>query len=258
MFETSMVQTQAKARRGRFGLLSVSIVAHTAVILGATVVSVASVDFPKVAPDEVSIPILLPAVTIPPPLGNLNGGGTPPKPEPAPKPATPPPPTNQVTAPADIPDEIPDAEPNPLASGASTDSGPATGPGTVPGPIGVPWGDENSPGPLDAPPVVNAAPPVEEKVYTVGGDVTAPVLIRRVDPLYPEVMRRSRMKANVIIKCVIDKNGTVRDLEIVRSSMPPFNDSVMNAVQQWRYKPGAYRGQAVDTYLTVSVTFGVN
>ena len=258
MFETSVINAPAKAAPRRLGLFSISLLAHTAVILGVAVVSVASVDFPAEAPDEfANAPIFMP-VQIPPPLGNPNGGA-PPRPAAAPpqRQEVPPPP-NQITAPPAIPDEVPVAD-APAAPGDSTSdaTGPADGPGLVPGPIGVPDGDPNSPLIGTTLPVVNAAPPVENKIYVPGGEVKAPVLIRRVDPAYPEVMRRTRMNASVVVKCVIDKNGNVRDPEIVVASMPPFNDAVMNAVRQWKYQPGSYRGQAVDTYLNLTVTFGV-
>lgn len=257
MFETSMVQARAKAARGRAGLFAISLAAHTAVIIGVGAISVASVDFPAVAPDEVAnAPVFMP-ITMPPPLGTPNGGA-PPKPAVTPpqRQETPPPPT-QITAPPDIPNDVPVVE-SPLpgtseATGAETGTG-----GTEPGPVGQPWGVDGGLGPLDAgPAVVDTPAVVENKVYTPGGEVKPPVLIRRVDPGYPEIMRRTRMKATVIVKCVIDKNGNVRDAEIVLASMPPFNDAVMNAIKQWRYQPGSYRGQAVDTLLHVTVNFGI-
>src|SRR5687767_15715354 len=106
MFETSVVHAQTTAARGRFGLLTISLIAHSAVIIGAVAVSVASTDFPEAAPDEVaSAPIFMPVTMPPPPLGRPDGGA----PAPAqPRNATPPPAPrpDEVTAPPDIPDEI--------------------------------------------------------------------------------------------------------------------------------------------------------
>ena len=252
MFETSMVLAQPRRVRGRAGLLTVSIVAHTAAIVGAVAISVASTNFPVEAPNESAI--FMP-VAPPPPLGTPNGGG-PKKPAATPpvqkqQQTTPPVPT-QPTAPATIPNDTPvlDAPSN----GDSNSDGPAGDPG----PKGVPWGDEHGVGDPDAPPSPIAAQPVDEKVYTPGGEVIAPVLIHRVNPPFPEVMRRARInEATVVIKCIIDKNGQVRDPEIVKSAMPPFNDAVLNAITQWRYQPGSYRGNAVETWLYVTVHFGL-
>ena len=251
MFETSVVLAQTRPAR-RVGVLTVSLVAHSVAIVGAVALSVASTDFPKEAPQESAV--FLP-VAPPPPLGNPNGGA-PPKPAvtpPAQRPESPPPPA-QITAPPAVPDDVPVVEGPPSADATTT--GPGTG--TVAGPIGVPWGDPNGVGDPDAPPSTSTASPPAPTIYTPGvGGVVAPVLIRRVDPAYPEVLRPTRLSANVVVRCVIDKNGQVRDPEVVLAALPAFNEAVLKAVKQWRYRPGSLHGNAVETYLEVKVHFSV-
>ena len=254
MFETSMVHPQARVARRRAGLFTISLIAHTVVILGAAAISVASVEFPVAAPDEVANAPLFVQVQIPPPLGNPNGGA-PPRPQPEQRQATPPPPT-QPTAPAIIPDETPVADTP--GDSTTTATGPSTGDGRVQGPVGVPWGDPNSiETNLDLPPVTNTAPAVEEKIHVVGGEVKAPVAIHKVAPEYPRGLRPTGMTATVVVRCIIDKNGHVQNPQIVSGSLPPFNAETMKAVQQWRFTPGSYRGQAVDVYFDLTVTFRV-
>ena len=266
MFETSTIQVGALAPRGRASLLTISLIAHSAAIIGTirpTIrpsqgflgpSSIASVRFPIAAPDEYrDAPVFMP-VQIPPPLGNPNGGAKPaltPVQKPEPKPAVVP---TQPTAPTIVPDTVePAATPGP----ATEETGPSTATGTVPGPVGVAWGTKDSIGDLDAPPAPIATPAPENKVYTVGGDVKAPVLIQRVDPPYPASMQRVGVPATVVVRCVIDKNGSVRDAKVIVGAMPPFNQAVLAAVQQWRYNPGSLNGIAVDTYLEVTVHFSV-
>ena len=57
------------------------------------------------------------------------------------------------------------------------------------------------------PPADRAAP------LRVGGDVKAPGghQPRRAD--YPEVARKARISGIVIVECIIDKNGNVRDVQ---------------------------------------------
>ncbi|HYK00475.1 MAG TPA: TonB family protein [Thermoanaerobaculia bacterium] len=255
MFETSVVRTQAQAAKGRFSLLTISFIAHSAVVIGAIAVSIASVDFPTNAPDEFAqAPVFMP-VRIPPPLGNPNGGAT--KPQPAAQPAvTPPQQPNQITAPAVIPPDIPTVD-APSNGPATTTGGDSIG--NVPGPIGDPDGDANSvagdPNALLLP--ATKQPPVEEKIYEVH-EVKAPVLLHRVAPPYPQKLVSTRKKATVVVRCIIDRNGHVRDPQILRPDLPPFNAAVIDAVQQWRYTPGSRNGVAVETYLSVTVVFSVN
>ena len=256
MFETSVIQGQTRVAKSRFSVLTISILAHSAAIVGVIAVSVAAVDFPRSAPDAFAqAPFFVPIV-IPPPLGNPNGGAPP---QPATRPAAPPPPQqqNQLTAPPVIPDDVPQLE-TPV-TGDGDVSANATGTGTVPGPVGEVWGVEGGVGALGGPPAdLPAQPIVEERVYQ-SHEVTPPVGIYKPAPPYPQHMVKIRMNATVVIRCVIDKNGRVRDPQvIVPASMAPFNDAVINTVKTWRFTPGSYNGQAVESYLNLTVRFGVN
>ncbi|HJQ38873.1 MAG TPA: energy transducer TonB, partial [Thermoanaerobaculia bacterium] len=214
----------------------------------------ATVSFPKNAPDEFAIPLIAPVVSIPPPLGNPNATGQQQKPAQPPqqKQAAAPLPTQPVAPPV-IPDNVTPVDSASSTTGTETAGGPATGDS---GPIGVPWGTDGSIGSIDAPPATTTQVPVENKIYTVG-EVKAPVILRRVEPLYPGVLQRARLAGKVAIHCVIDKNGRVRDAEVVFASHPAFADSVQRALKEWRYQPASLRGEAVDCYLDLTVDFGV-
>jgi periplasmic protein TonB len=255
MFETSVIHAQAAAARGRVPLLGISIVAHSAVVIGAVAVSIASVSFPAHAPKEFALAPMLMRVTVPPPLGNPNGGATQkPQPQPAQKPQTPPP----LTAPAQTPDVTPVAT-QPAATATTGDPTTTAGPGTEPGPRGQLWGTEGSLGDLDAPPATStapAAPPVEQRIYRVG-EVKAPVLLHRVEPVYPPMFVRAHMPGKVALHCVIDKNGRVHDAQVVFATNSAFADAVLRSLDSWRYTPASLHGEAVDCYLDLSVDFGV-
>jgi protein TonB len=252
MFETSVVRERVGNSR-RASLLTASLVAHTVVVLGAVGVSIASVDFPRTAPDEYSAAPVFASVQIPPPLGNPNGGARP-EPQPAVKPPAPVPQTNEITAPSTVPDQVTPAQ----SQATTTATGDSTGsdaPGLVPGPVGVPWGDPNSvANDLNLPPAIVETPQVEDRIYQ-SSEVKAPVVLRRVEPRYPNGMLRAGMSAKVVVRCIIDKNGNVRDPQVIVSSMPPFNAAVIDAVQQWKFTPGSLHGHAVDTYLDLTVNF---
>ena len=256
MFETSVIPAQAQTARGRFSVLTGSILAHSAVIVGVVAMSIASTDFPTQSPAEYSrAPVFMP-VTVPPPLGNPNGGAQP-KPQTAPVKAAPLP--AQPTAPPTVvPESVPELPVNGTSEATAVTTDPGSGSGTVPGPVGVPWGVKDSAGDLDAPPVpfdVPVAKP-EEKIYEAH-EVKAPVLISRVDPRYPQALVRVGMPATVVVRCVIDRNGNVRDPEIVMATAPPFQTEVLRVITQWKYKPATYGTRQVDSYLNLTVTFQV-
>jgi len=91
----------------------------------------------------------------------------------------------------------------------------------------------------------------------VGGDVKAPVVLRRVQPFYPKLALTARMNGSVIVECIIDKTGRVRDERVLRSTSTLFDQSALDAVQQWQFAPGSLHGKAVDTIFDLTVTFRV-
>jgi protein TonB len=90
-------------------------------------------------------------------------------------------------------------------------------------------------------------------------DVSAPVLVQRVEPVYPESARRARMSGQVVIEAVITDRGEVASPRVLQSTAEPLlNDEALKAVRQWRYRPATFRGKPVRVYLTVTVTFRLN
>jgi TonB family protein len=246
MFETSVVQARAKASARRPILLTVSITAHAAVISAVVATSLASVTLPKRAPNQVTIPVFM---HLPPLQGQQQQekktqAATQPqtvKRETV-APATP-------TTPTVVPDHVVPAQT--ADSGPIGDSGPATGDTGKPG---VPWGTPEGIDP-DGPPVMPAPP---EKIYTVTGDVKAPRVLRRVSPPYPEVARRMRLNGLVILECIIDQSGRIRDAKIVQSSFAAFEQPALDAVRQWEFAPGTLNGQPVNVQFNLTVSFHMN
>jgi len=248
MFETSVVRERVQASGARASLFTMSVVAHTAVIVGVIAASIATVDFPVTAPKEYALAPSPFVARIPPPLGNPDGGAR--AATPAQARASAPVVPRETVAPSTIPEAI-----EPVASSGNGTA--AVSDATSTDPLGVPWGEKDSIGDLDAPPATNTFVQPEQKIYEVGGEVIAPRLVRRVEPVYPSILLRTRMRQTVVVRCVIDRNGRVRDPQILSETMPPFNQAVIAAVSQWRFTPGSLHGKAVETYLDLTVNFAV-
>jgi TonB family protein len=89
--------------------------------------------------------------------------------------------------------------------------------------------------------------------------VAKPVLIpsSRVDPVYPAGPREEGTEANVILQAVIHYDGSVSDVQALRTNEPDlgFEEAAIEAVSQWRYEPALYKGVPVDVYFTIFVEF---
>jgi TonB family protein len=246
MFETSVIHAEVVAEK-RFGLLSVSFAGHILIVISILVVGIRTVEFPRLPPPEYTIPVFTPPVSIPPALGTPNGH----------KQAAPPVPVKQTPA---VPSAI--TTPNTIADhtepAASTSTGDTTttgGPAGSDQNVGQPWGDPHGVG--DGPPAVNVVPVTPDVPMRIVGDVKAPVVIRRVTPLYPKPAVAIHLNGFAIVECIIDKTGRVRDAHVLRSSSPLFNQSAVDAVLQWQFAPGSLHGTAVDTIFDLTVTFQV-
>ena len=238
MFENSLVHARSRTEDRRFAWLSLSIAIHTAAIAAVIAASVASTSFPSQAPKEVQIPILLPIMSLPPALGT---------PHPAPRKSVPAPPkTQELPRPDAAPSTIP-ANVQPAETPPATETAPHDGPFDD---IGVPWGPKIGVRP-DGPPSSDALP------LPVGGDVKAPVAIRRVTPEYPRIALQARKNGWVLLKCIIDKSGHIRDAQVIASSFGAFEPPALDAVQQWLFAPGTLNGRPVDVIFELKVTFEV-
>jgi protein TonB len=89
----------------------------------------------------------------------------------------------------------------------------------------------------------------------IGGDVTAPVLVHRVQPVYPPMARSSRITGVVQLEAVIRRDGSVGNIKVLRGVRGGLTEAAIDAVKQWRYQPGLQRGTPVDVYMNVKVSF---
>jgi len=87
--------------------------------------------------------------------------------------------------------------------------------------------------------------------------VKAATVIRRVEPLYPRLPLQAHMNGSVVLQCVIDKTGHIRDVRVLTSTFGAFEQPAIDAVQQWLFAPGALNGQAVDTIFELTVRFQI-
>ncbi len=249
MFENSVVDVQRnRIPNRRYLSLPLSLLFHGMAIGGALFAAVWHVELPTNSPAQNTAYVLEQKTPDPP------GPGVNPV---APKlPAVRQPTPTVPTAPQIIPDTPePSSTHEPMAEIASLDPAPfasgETGTPDSPGNGGSPFGDPNAVG------NGNGTGPIEEAPRQVGAGVLSPKIIRQVPPRYPEAAVRSGAEGLVIVECIIDRNGSVRDARVVYSSNGLFNDSAVGAVRQWKFSPGSYQGRAVATIFQLTVNFKI-
>ncbi|MFH2033013.1 MAG: energy transducer TonB, partial [Bacteroidota bacterium] len=86
------------------------------------------------------------------------------------------------------------------------------------------------------------------------GEIKPPRLIKRVEPLYPEIARQARVEGVVIIEATTDMYGRVQTVKVLRS-IPLLDQVAIDAVRQWVYEPMVINGRPRGVVFTVTVRF---
>ena len=95
-------------------------------------------------------------------------------------------------------------------------------------------------------------------VYRPGGGVTPPTLVREVKPTYTSDALRASIQGSVFLDVVVQRDGTPRDIIVVRSlDRGGLDRQAVLAVEQWRFNPGRLNGVPVDVLISVIVDFRV-
>jgi TonB family protein len=77
-----------------------------------------------------------------------------------------------------------------------------------------------------------------------------------VKPVYPQEALAQGIRGIVILDLVIDEQGRVEDVSIIRS-IPGLDEAAVAAARQWQYEPVRVDGRAVKVRLTVPITFAL-
>ena len=91
--------------------------------------------------------------------------------------------------------------------------------------------------------------------FRVGGGVTQPAVVYKVDPEYSEEARKAKYSGTVMLSLVVDVDGKAKAIRVVKGVGLGLDERAIEAVQKWKFTPGKKNGQAVPVYATVEVNF---
>lgn len=91
-------------------------------------------------------------------------------------------------------------------------------------------------------------------IASPSGDVVPPMLMKRVDPQYPEVAATEQVSGAVTMDIVIAADGSVRDVKVVHG-LPQLIPNATHAMKQWQYRPARMGGVAVACKAITTMNF---
>jgi TonB family protein len=99
------------------------------------------------------------------------------------------------------------------------------------------------------------ASPDASGVYRVGGGVTPPALTYKSEPNYSQEARIMKFQGVVLLRVVVGVDGVAGDISVVRSLGLGLDEKAVEAVRQWRFRPGTKDGQPVRVAAQIEVNF---
>jgi TonB family protein len=101
-----------------------------------------------------------------------------------------------------------------------------------------------------------ANPVSDDPVYQSGGPVSDPVAIRQPMPGFTPEAKARKVTGNILLSFVIGKDGTVRDVKVLRGLGYGLDESAVETVtKKWIFRPATLNGQPVSVHANMEVTF---
>jgi protein TonB len=138
---------------------------------------------------------------------------------------------------------------DPLAKSGIASNGPGSGGGIGSGPGG---GVGSGRGPGYGP---GSGGGMGGGAYRIGGGVSAPTVLVKVEPEYSEEARKAKFQGTVMLYVVVDEHGNPKDLRVIRPLGLGLDQKAIEAVEKWKFSPGKKDGKAVAVQATIEVNF---
>ncbi|MGP8260120.1 MAG: energy transducer TonB [Acidobacteriaceae bacterium] len=91
----------------------------------------------------------------------------------------------------------------------------------------------------------------------IGGGVIGPKIIYQPEPEFSEEARKAKFMGVVLVGLIVDQTGKPQNVHVIRGVGMGLDEKAMEAVRQYRFKPGTENGKPVATFLNVEVNFEI-
>ncbi len=92
------------------------------------------------------------------------------------------------------------------------------------------------------------------QVLHVSQGVSNGLLIRQIQPVYPQLAIQMRVEGAVVLDATITKDGSVSDLKLVKGD-PMLVRAAVDAVRRWKYKPYYLNGEPIELQTQITINF---
>jgi len=86
-------------------------------------------------------------------------------------------------------------------------------------------------------------------------DLTPPIPVHTTDPKYPAEFRQAGIQGTSLLSLIVGSDGVPRDIRVVRKLEDALDESALETVRTWRYKPAVKNNQPAEVEITAKVPF---
>jgi TonB family protein len=94
----------------------------------------------------------------------------------------------------------------------------------------------------------------EEAVYKIGGEISAPVLLSKVEPDYSQDARAAKYQGSVLLYAEVGVDGSAHNIRVSRGLGLGLNEKAIQAIRR-KFKPAGKAGQPVRVGVSIEVNF---
>jgi len=86
---------------------------------------------------------------------------------------------------------------------------------------------------------------------------TPPLPLYKPEPAYGREARQARINGTLALVAVIDQGGRVADVMLIRPLGMGLDESAVETVRTWKFKPGEFKGNATAVRVVIEVSFHI-
>jgi TonB family protein len=95
----------------------------------------------------------------------------------------------------------------------------------------------------------------EDVARSCDPDMQPPVLVRDVHAPMTAAAMRAKVNGGVMLRGIVDRDGTVRDVHVLKSLEPTQDAAARDAFSRWTFQPARRGGETVPMAVTVQMTY---
>lgn len=94
-------------------------------------------------------------------------------------------------------------------------------------------------------------------VHHLTGDISPPVKIFYPTPRYTEEGRQARIQGVVILEAVVDTEGNVSRVKVLKGLPQGLSEQAVETAEQWKFQPARKAGVPVAVFLNLTIRFSL-